>query len=539
MSRPNPFVLFLILLLFAIVFGGAALLKGGLFLDAHEGDSYHMLDILLRIDMGLRPHQDFSTPLGFLAFLPISTFIEAGHSAGKAVILAQLGVAAVLFPFVFYASMTRFSRHLAWMFGILTLGLVLSLNFGSGSNAVSISMHYNRWAWAISFVALALAVIPSRHERPVIDGALIGILGATLVLLKVTYFVAFAPGVLVAIFMRWHRAGFLAALAGGFAVAIAATALQGFAFWPAYLNDLAQIPGSEVRPFAGVDLATSIAGPEFMGATAFGIAAILLVRRSGHNAAASAVFLLVPGFIYVTYQNFGNDPQWIWFLGLAVFALRPEAGVAQFAGRDLRTIMGSAAWVALALNFPSLFGNATSHITHASLETEGFAPMIPNENGHQDIYVRNDRGNAMTAIVHQDRMDPNWARYSVMASRDPLVEFEGATFPFCEWAAGSRAYMERVAEDLRDDGLNADSQFLLADGLSGLWMFGPFKPLEDGAPWYYGGLTGLENADYLVVPKCVFVAALRDIIINELKAAKVEVSLIRDTDLYALYVVNE
>ena len=68
MSRPNPFVLAAGLLLFVAVFGGLPLLKGGLYLDAHEGDSYHFLDILLRIDAGLVPHVDFPTPLGILAF---------------------------------------------------------------------------------------------------------------------------------------------------------------------------------------------------------------------------------------------------------------------------------------------------------------------------------------------------------------------------------------------------------------------------------------------------------------------------------------
>ena len=69
MSRPNPFVLTAGFLLFIGVFGGLPLLKGGLYLDTHEGDSYHLLDILLRIDAGLTPHLDFPTPIGFLAFL--------------------------------------------------------------------------------------------------------------------------------------------------------------------------------------------------------------------------------------------------------------------------------------------------------------------------------------------------------------------------------------------------------------------------------------------------------------------------------------
>ena len=332
MSRPNPFVLIAVLLLFVVIFGGAPLLKGGLYLDANEGDSYHLLDILLQIDMGLRPHLDFSTPLGFLAFLPISRVMDAGYPVGMAILLAQIGVAAVLFPFVVYVGLTRFGGALAWMFGVLTLGLVLSLSFGGAFNGISVAMYYNRWAWALAFVAVALAVLPARRERPVLDGALIGVFGALLALLKVTYFVALAPGVLLALYLRWRGTGIIAAFVGGAVVAIAATAFQGFEFWSAYARDLLLVMGSEVRPFASANLATIIAGSAFFGVTMLGMAAFFMVRRSGQDAAAYALLLLVPGFIYVTYQNFGNDPQWIWFLGLVIFALRPESGVGNLAG---------------------------------------------------------------------------------------------------------------------------------------------------------------------------------------------------------------
>lgn len=538
MSRPNPFVLIAVLLLFVAIFGGVPLLKGGLFLDANEGDSFHLLDILLQINMGSRPHLDFSTPLGFLAFLPISVFVEAGYPTGTAILLAQLGVAIVLFPFVIYVGLTRFSRSLAWMFGVLTLGLVLSLSFGGGSTGVSVAMHYNRWAWALAFVAVALAILPSRREHPIIDSVLIGIFGVVLALLKATYFVALAPGVFLALYLRWRGLGVLAAFSGAIAAALVTIAFQGFEIWSAYMRDLVLVLGSEVRPFAGANLATIIAGSAYFGVTLLGGSTFFMVRRSGHDVTAYALLLLVPGFIYVTYQNFGNDPQWIWFLGLVLFTLRPESGFGQIAGQDLRLMMGGAAWIALALNFPSLFANATSPISHARMEPSRFQPMIPQTYGNQDIFVRNDRGNAMTALVHLDREDPNWARFQTIADRGPLSEFEGITFPYCEWASGSRAYLERVAEELVRDGVTQDAQVLFADSLAGLWLFGPFKPLKGGAPWYYGGLTGLENADYLVIPKCSFVAGLRGIMIEELKSSDYTFSLNRDSELYALFAVE-
>ena len=539
MSRPNPFVLAVGLLLIIAIFGGLPLLKGGLFLDAHEGDSYHFLDILLRIEAGLVPHIDFPTPLGLLAFYPISAFIDAGFPAGQATILGQLSMALILLPLVVYVGVSRLSSPLAWLFGLLTLGLAVSLSYGGANGGASISMHYNRWSWSISFVAIALALLPAiGRERPVFDGALVGFLGGVLAMIKATYFVALAPGIAVAILMRWRGAGMISAVLGGLVVAIVITAAFGPSIWPAYLGDLVTVLNSDVRPFVGVPLNTIISGASFVGITVLGVAMALMVRRSGQDAAGLALLLLVPGFIYVTYQNFGNDPQWIWLMGIVIFALRPAADTTQVAGHDLRLAMGGAAWLALALNFPSIVGNVTSTGNHAAFDTSRFIPMLPPDMGHQDILIRKDRAYTMTAQVHLDRELDEWAAFSEIVERDPLTEFEGVTFPQCEWMAGSRAYFERLSQDLVEAGIGAGSQLYVTDILSAFWMFGPFETLEGGAPWYYGGLTGLENADYVLIPKCSFVARVRGIMIEDLQAADASFGLVRDNALYALFSVD-
>ena len=69
-------------------------------------------------------------------------------------------------------------------------------------------------------------------------------------------------------------------------------------------------------------------------------------------------------------------------------------------------------------------------------------------------------------------------------------------------------------------------------------MFGPFDTLEGGAPWYYGGLTGLENADYVLIPKCSFVARVRGIMVEDLQTANATYDLVRDNALYALFAVD-
>ena len=535
MSRPNPFVLTAGFLLFIGVFGGLPLFKGGLYLDAHEGDSYHLLDILFRMEAGLRPHLDFSTPLGAFSFAPISAFVKAGVPVGQAILYSQLLVALLLLPSVVYVAHSRFSGALAVAFGVVTLGLILSLSFGGTSEGTSISMHYNRWSWAVAFVAVVLALVPARG-RPLdtVDCALIGIFGAALALLKITFFVALAPGILVVLWMRWRLRGVIVAALAGLVVALLVTLVYGPSHWAGYLADLRLVSASKVRPSVGVPLAKIVASAPFLGATIIGVLSYVLMRRLGDNLVSLALVLLVPGFIYITYQNFGNDPLWLWLLAVLLVALRPEAGRATLAGQDLRGLMAGAGAVAIALSFPSLVSHATSTLRHASYDTAGYRPMLPRMEGHQDIFIRNGRAFNMTAMVHRDRDLESWARYSDLAKRAPLPEFQGVTFDHCNWMAGTLASLETMTDDLSAD-VPKGSQLLVADNLSALWMFGDFEPLQGGAPWYYGGGTGFENADFVVIPKCALVARVRGIIIGDLNASDLPFTLVRENEVLALF----
>ncbi|MBT8425172.1 MAG: hypothetical protein KJO67_09370, partial [Silicimonas sp.] len=177
MSRPNPYILTGLLLVFIAVFGGLTVLQDGLYLDTHEADTYHHLDILFRMEDGAYPHRDFVSPIGVLAFLPVVFLMKSGLSAGMAFLWAQVAVALILWPAVSYGAATRLSRGPAYAFGLLVLGLVLALTYGGADAGVSISMHYNRWAWAVSFAMLLLAILPPLgRPAPVLDGVLIGAL---------------------------------------------------------------------------------------------------------------------------------------------------------------------------------------------------------------------------------------------------------------------------------------------------------------------------------------------------------------------------
>ena len=539
MSRANPFLITGILLVFVLVYGSLPWVAGGLFLDNHEGDSYHFLDILLRMEAGQVPHLDFVTPLGILTFLPIVLLMKAGFSVGAATILAQLGVACLLLPFVVYAATTRLSRGVAFMFGFFTLGLVLALSYGSAGSGVTVSMHYNRWAWAISFVILALALIPPvRTERPFLDGGIIGVLAGLLLLLKITYFVTIIPVAALALAMRWGIRGFGAAVIGGLIVVVAATVAFGPAFWLAYMHDLRVVTSSDVRPYVGVPLNEIIVGPAYIAATLVGLATVMMVRKAGHQAVSTAIVLLIPGFIYISYQNFGNDPQWLLFIPVLLLSLRPEEGFAEVFGVDLRKAMGTTALVAVAVFFPSLFNIAMSPFEHLAFDRSRFVPMLSESAGHQDIFIREDRGYMMTAQVWKDQEPGPWAKYEKRVDRDPEPELEGISFPNCEWMAGSRAFFDEITADLQTSGIPEGSRIFTTDILVGFWMFGPYAAPEHSAPWYYGDLSGLENSDYVLVPKCGFVNRVRGIMIEDLAASDAELDLVRDNELYALFAVR-
>lgn len=536
MSRPQSFLLAGLLALFLGLYGGLTWLADGLYLDTHEGDSYHLLDILIRMSDGAVPHLDFVTPLGALAFWPIHWFMEAGFSAGRAMILAQLAVALGLFPIVLYAAISRLTFGLAVFFGCVTLGHIVALSYGTPNSGVGISMHYNRWAWSVAFTMLLLVLVPGRGRAvPLVDGALVGLLCAVLLLLKATYFVALLPVAALGLAGLHGVRGVAAAVVAGATVALVVTALHGFGFWLAYLADLRLVAGNQIRPFVGTTFDQILAGPAYIGATLVGILTALVIRATRPGAVGAAVLLMVPGFLYITYQNFGNDPQWLLFIPVLLLALRPEAGEAQLLRFDARPVAHVTAIAAFALIFPSLFNIALSPVKHASFDQARFLPMLPEEVGHQDVFIRKDRAYMMTAQVFRDQEPGPWSVYEAEVGRAPVTTFGGINFPHCEFMAGSRAMLETLGADLAAAGIPEGSRLFTADLLSAYRFFAPVDAPEGSAPWYYGGLTGLENTDYVMVPKCAFTTAVRNIVLAELEAAGVQMTLVRDNDLLALY----
>ena len=534
MSRARTGILFVAMALALAVFGGVPLLKGALYLGKHEGDAMHLADLVLRMAEGQLPHLDFMTPIGFLAIYPMAIFVKAGAGLGHAIFYAQILVAFLVFFPAFYVAKSRLTGIWPYAYGILVMLLCVALVHGEAQNAISISMHYNRWAWAVAYVIVPLALIePVGPRRPWLDGALIGLGLAVLVLMKITYFVALAPGILVALLARRNGRAILAALLAGLAVAAAMTLKAGVAFWFAYLGDLLTVAGSTERQAPGESFAGVVALPLYMGGSLALVAAVIFLRQSGRMVEGMALLFLMPGFFYIAYQNFGNDPQWLWLVALLAFVLRPDDSVYNGFGWNMRALLTYVGVLALAFGMPSALNLAFSPFRHLATDTTKTTPLLTRMPVHADLRTQTER--LYTANLRRPYDGPGdpYAAYRDKAKRPDATVLNGEVLPECQIEGGMAAWFELVTNDLENAGYGG-SHLISTDLYSAYWMFGDFRSVKGAAPWYYGGLPGLENADYIVVPLCPMELGLRAQMLKTLDEDGWVLHEVRRTDLYVL-----
>ena len=452
-----------------LALAGLAWGAGGLWIAKFETDSLHLLDLVLRRAAGAAPHRDFMTPLGVLAYEPFAVLHRAGMGLGHAIAWGQVLVAALAAPLAWWVAASRLPGWLGVGFVLAVLLLVGGMVPGGLDPKITIAMHYNRWAWGLAFVPLAIAALPARRESALADGLAVGLAMAALALLKATYFVAFAPAVIAGLLLRRQgRALGVAVLAGLGVIALASMA-YGLGFWAAYVADLRAVAGSEVRAApAGAALGNVLFAPRFLPATMLALAVLVMLRLKarGEVTVLAVLALMLPGAIYVTYQNYGNDPLWLILPGVVLLALPPGG----WRGAPL------AGALALAMIAPQALNIALSPLRQVSQPAAAYAALFPGVAGRDDI-----RGVT--------------ARMETIAATVPL-EGEG-----CTLTSGAVGMMRRQAAALEAAGL-AGERLLAADIFNFLWLFGDFPPLGGGAPWYYGGLPGGEGATLLVVPDC-------------------------------------
>ncbi len=536
MSKPNPVTVIVTLVVSVVILGGLSVAKGGLFIAKHEGDTLHLLDIVLRMAHGQTPHIEFSTPIGAWAFAPIAGLMKTGLSFGPAFIWAQVIVAAVLAIPTGWAAATRLSPGLAIAFCVLIMATVLALVDGGATTSNTVSMHYNRWAWAVAFVAVLIAYLPPMHLRsPAVDGVLVGVLMASLAMIKVTYFVAFAGPVFAGLVLNRQARALPFALGSGALVALVVTASHGMTYWLSYLSDLQAVANSENRAAPGMPLRSILAAPSFGLASILTLMSVILLRQGRTGQAGILILILFPAGIYVTFQNFGNDPQWWPLLVILLLAMRPDGSVRNGMGWDIRGALGVCAAMILAMASPSAFNMLYSPFRHFNKAAAAYTPVVPDNAELANIGGVSERL-VQTKLMYlgDDPGQPFAALYEVSEHPDE-ASFAGRKLPACLLDQGLPAYMVTLARDLTAAGYG-QARIYMADLLNPLWLYGDFEPLTGVSPWYYGGLPGLVNADFVLVADCaISETARRQVLTAMIEAGLDNLPVAYQSSFFKLY----
>lgn len=518
----------------ALVLGLLPFLKGGLYILKHEGDTVQFADIVLRQAAGQWPHLDFMTPIGVLAAEPIAAFVRLGLPFGAAFFWAQLLMALVLLvPAMIVISRRAPADWSGPLYGAIIMIFCLALVHGETQNATSISMHYNRWSWAISYILLPLVLLePRGGERPASEGILLGLGLAALVLIKMTYFLALAPALVIGLLARgWWRT-LVVGMVAGLAVAALVTVMAGPGYWRAYAGDLMAVASSTARPAPGGSYGMVAAAPINIGATVVLIATIILLRLTGRKTEGMVLLFLAPGLNYIVYQNFGNDPQWLMALAFLAWALRPDAPVLNSKGRDLAKGVGLVAVLAAAFGFPSMINLAYSPIRHLFEPTEKTAHLLGLP-GQNDLWAAESRLYGVSEQRYADGPGTPFATYRAYDGREGRSFINGEELPYCEIQSGIRANFEMMAADLKALGYGG-KKLLNLDLFTPFHLYSDLPSVPGAAPWNYGTLAGVDQADYLVVPLCPFGPRIRSGILEALDKAGYALTVKERRPLYYL-----
>ena len=503
-----------------LTYAAALVLPSGLNITLHTGDALHMISIVERMNRGELPHIDFMTPIGALAFWPIAIFVRFGMSAGEAFLAAHVAVGAVLTGLAVFAAHKRLPAWAVASFALVVMILSVALIHGETRQGVSVSMHYNRWAWAIGFIAVVMSAFKPESFR-FADGLLLGAAMAMLAMIKVTYFIALAPVVILGALLTGQGRMLLGGVGTGLCIAALITVVHGLPFWDAYLADLLTVAGSNLRSQPGVDLSEVFVSPPYLGATLVMIAMVLVLRRSGARGEGLILLLLLPAGGYITYQNFGNDPQW---LALAAILLAVWAGQVASKAR-LIVLAGAAACAAFAL--PSYLNMAASPFRHATIGDAGYTPVLAGGTLHQDVRSSVIKSNRTFASMPLTMIDP----IAGFQNPEPMV-FMREKLPECR-TSPVPAYFAAIARDLEQRGLAQGGRIFAIDVYAPYWLYGDHDPLRGGAPWYYDGLSGMSDASYVLLPACPILPQVRDDIARKMDG--VDLRRVIQTDLYTLY----
>ncbi len=507
------------------------MLPSKLMITGHEGDLMHMLDASLRMANGELPHLNFMTPIGILGFAPVAGFLALGYAVGKATLLAEAAMLALMLPAIWWLGATRLSRGQAYYFAIVMVATMMAVVYGGGSSSISLSMYYNRWGWSLTF--LLLVTILFKPHRLLGEGwvapMVIGTSMAALAMLKMTFFVPMLPVIVLIMLTQKQGKVLLKALVVGLLIGVALLAWLGLDFFLAYFNDLLVVTRPEsARVNTGVSLSDVAASPKTLMSSIILFAALVMFRKSGRMQQGLVVLILAPAFTYITYQNWGNDPKWLHLMVLYIWANLPDAAARPVFGVPAR--QGGLALVVAAVTFifPSIFSLATTPFRVAfAANTEGNTKLELN-NGLSDIWLPERRVSDVVAI----QAVSGWP--TLMPDLAPVV-VNGYTFPDCKLGTPIMAQYAGMAKQIEAlDGLRGQP-VLVADVLNTLWLMADVGRVAGAAPWYYGDDSGLDAAAYLAVPLCPLKPQLRSAMLGQIESQGYALEETYRSELMVLY----
>lgn len=538
MSVTLRYSLFLIALIGVAT--GIMLMPGKYVVTFHIGDILHALEASLRIVDGEVPHLDFMTPIGILAFAPISVFLALGFGPGASLVLANMLVSLVLLPAIIRVGTSRLQGSARWIFGAVMVVLLMAFVYGGTNPGVSFSMHYNRWAWAITFLVLITAIWPPRvgRDNPVVDAVLIGGGMAVLALMKMTFFMSFGAVVLVILLMdrQFRLLGFSALV--GLAVAAGVTILFGMDYWFAYADNLLQVALHSPRPNPDRPLLQTLVDPDRKLGTLAYLGAIILFRMTGRKRAGLILLLLASAFVYVVYQNWGNEQKWLLFLGLFLAANLPKEGVRSFFGIDARQIGKTLVVVVATTAIPTLLALSSSILGAVQVDEHTMAPY-PFAHLEQDIWLR-VKGDFVLATTsyHPTEAQLQLARTGNGNMPFAIHRFQGETLPYCGMYAGFVRYFSEALELISLVPGASGAAVIMADNVNPLWLVSDVARVSGTSPWYYSGTYGFENADYFLVPSCPLLSGSRKESLQAMESTDWTFTEVGRSDQFLLYKIE-
>jgi len=513
----------------------ALMLPSKLMITGHEGDLMHMLDASLRMASGEMPHLDFMTPIGILGFAPVAGFLALGFSVGKATFLAEAAMLAIMLPVIWWLAATRLSRGQAYYFAIVIVVTMMAVVYGGGSSTISLSMYYNRWGWCLTF--LLLVTILFKPHRVLgeswVSPLVIGLIMAALAMLKMTFFVPLLPVVVFILLVQKQGALLLKAMAVGVLAGVALLGWLGLDFFLAYLDNLLVVTRPEsARVNTGASLTDIVASPRTLLSSIILFAALVIFRKSGRMQQGLMVMILAPAFAYITYQNWGNDPKWLHFLVLYIWANLPDTEAKPVFGVPARQGGLALITAAFTLVFASFFSMAgTPFRVAVAAQTDGFAKLELNDDV-SDIWLPERR----VSDINGEQAIEGWP--TLMPDLEPLT-IQGYTFPDCQLSKTLVAQYAGMARQIEALQAVRGQPVLVADVLNFLWLMGDVGRVPGAAPWYYGDDSGLRSAAYIAVPLCPAKPDLRAAMLAQVEAGEYGLTETYRSELMVLYALTK